>query len=211
MNIVIKKASIISSLFLKYEFEQKDADVKNDIKTKSDAPIHNDLRNAFRAFIPHFVKLTELIPDEDLIRSAIDEPEAYLLDKETSVSVEFFKYFVHEVIIDNKKGNNLLTLVGTKTLTDGEVIGIDCPLVDLDGTYYPYAKQLNNAVDTLKEEVLAYMQGKYGEGNQLEMFGEDDETEVDDDTSAAEVTMKVVKDRNSKKQVVAEEKSAFVG
>lgn len=211
MNIVIKKASIISSLFLKYEFEQKDADVKNDIRTKSDAPIHDDLRNAFRAFIPHFVKLTELIPDEALVEDAIKRPQLHVVDRENAVSDVFFNFSVHEVIFDNKKGNNFLTIVGNKILSSGDVISIECPLVDLDSSYYTYVEELKVVVENLKEEVLAYMQGKYGVGNQLEMFADEDENELDDDALAAEVTMKVVKGNNSKKQVVAEEKSAFVG
>jgi hypothetical protein len=90
-------------------------------------------------------------------------------------------------------------------------ISIDIPIVDLDSSSYIYCSQLNDVIDNIKEEVLAYMQGKYGAGNQLEMFADDEENEVDDDALAAEVTMKVVKDRKSKKQVAAEEKSAFVG
>jgi hypothetical protein len=211
MNITIKKAGIISSMFLKYEFEQQDSDVKNDIKTKSDAPIHDDLRNAYKLLTPHFVKLCELCNDEALIEDAIKRPELHLFDRENAVSDEFFKYNVHEISIENKKGLNLLTMYGTKNLSTHETISIDIPIVDLDGSSYIYCSQLNDVIDNIKEEVLAYMQGKYGAGNQLEMFADDEENEVDDDALAAEVTMKVVKDRKSKKQVAAEEKSAFVG
>lgn len=52
MQITVKKAAIVGSLFLKYDFEQTDSNVKNAITTKSDAPIHDDLRNAFRLLIP---------------------------------------------------------------------------------------------------------------------------------------------------------------
>ena len=36
MNIIIKKAAIRSGLFLNYEFEQRDTDVNNTIKTQKD-------------------------------------------------------------------------------------------------------------------------------------------------------------------------------
>lgn len=202
MNIVIKKAKIKNSLFLYYEFDQVDVDVKNENKTNSNAPIHEDLRNAFKGLIPHLVALCELHHDVDLIESAIERPESYVQDPETSASNEFFKFTVNEVSFDYKSGNNIVSISGNKLLTSLEDIGIDCPPVDLNSSKYPYLSQLIDALEVLKSQVLAYMQGKYGEGHQVSMF--DMEEEIDDDGQDA--TLKVVK---GSKKAKAKANAAF--
>lgn len=176
MNIVIKKAAIRNSIFLTYEFDQHDADVKNGIKTSSDAPIHDDLRAAFRALIPHFAFICEEITNEDLVKAAIERPESYLEDRENSASLDFFKFYVNEFSIMDKKGLNFVTISGNKQLTDGDVVSFSAPAIDLDGGNYKFMYELKEAVEVLKREVLAYMQGKQAPKAQLEMFEGDEES-----------------------------------
>lgn len=176
MNIVIKKAAIRNSIFLTYEFDQHDADVKNGIRTSSDAPIHDDLRTAFRALIPHFAFICEEITNEDLVQAAIERPESYLEDRENSASLDFFKFYVNEFSINDKKGLNFVTISGNKLLTDGEVVSFSAPAIDLDGGSYKFTYELKEAVEILKREVLAYMQGKQAPKAQLEMFEGDEES-----------------------------------
>ena len=59
MQIEIKKAKIKNRIFLAYEYIQKDHDVENKNSTSSDAPIHDDLQNAFNELIPHLVLICE--------------------------------------------------------------------------------------------------------------------------------------------------------
>lgn len=177
MNIVIKKAGIRNSIFLSYEFEQKDADVNNTIKTSSDAPIHDDLRAAFRALIPHFAFICEEITNEDLVQAAIERPESYLEDRENSASLDFFKFYVNELSIMDKKGLNFVTISGNKQLTNGDIVSFSAPAIDLDGGSYKFTYELNQAVEVLKIEVLAYMQGKQAPKAQLEMFPGDEEAD----------------------------------
>ena len=197
MNIVIKKAGIRNSIFLSYEFEQKDADVNNTIKTSSDAPIHDDLRAAFRALIPHFAFICEEITNEDLVQAAIERPESYLEDRENSASLDFFKFYVNELSIMDKKGLNFVTISGNKQLTNGDIVSFSAPAIDLDGGSYKFTYELNQAVEVLKIEVLAYMQGKQAPKAQLEMFPGDEEA---DDAFGDAPEVKTTK--ASKKKVV---------
>ena len=197
MNIVIKKAGIRNSIFLSYEFEQKDADVNNTIKTSSDAPIHDDLRAAFRALIPHFAFICEEITNEDLVQAAIERPESYLEDRENSVCLDFFKFYVQEFSILDKKGLNFVTISGNKQLTNGDIVSFSAPAIDLDGGSYKFTYELNQAVEVLKVEVLAYMQGKQAPKAQLEMFSGDEE--ADDAFGDAQ---EVKKTNTSRKKVV---------
>lgn len=195
MNIVIKNAAIRSSLFLSYEFEQKDLDVNNTIKTSSDAPIHDDLRNAFRALIPHFAFICEEITDESLVEKVIGDPEMYLADRETAPTDVFFKFMVQSISILDKKGLNFITISGSKQLTTLDSISFSAPAIDLDGGSYKFRIELADAVDVLKKEVLAYMQGKQAPKTQMEMFASEEEDEDSEKT-----TMTVVKSPRVKKE-----------
>lgn len=177
MNVTIKKASLRGSLFLDYNFEQQDADVKNLIKTSSDAPIHDDLRNAFRALIPHFAFICEEVKDEVLTKKAIDNPEIYLHERELAPDDTFFKFRVAEFALEEKKGFEYLTLFGCKSLATFQEVCFSSPKIDMEDTNYPFSYELKQAIEVCKVEVLAYMQGKQAPKTQLEMFSEEEEEE----------------------------------
>ena len=179
MNITIKKASIRGSLFLNYEFEQTDLGVKNNIKTNSDAPIHDDLRNAFRTLIPHYAFICEEIKNKSLVTKALKEPELYLLDREVAPDDSFFKYRVYGFNIKENKGFESVEISGSKQLDNHEEISFSTYDVDLADSEYPFLSELNDAIEHLKGEVLAYMQGKSAPKAQMEMFGDEDGMEED--------------------------------
>lgn len=177
MKIVIKKAAIKGSLFLSYEFEQQDVDVNNLIKTSSDAPIHDDLRVAFRKLIPHFAFICEEITDEKLVKKAIKNPDSYLIDIDTAPSDVFFKFRVSAFSIVEKDGDETVFINGSKRLETNKEISFSTPGISLHDDDYPLVSELNEAIEELKEEVLAYMQGKSAPKAQLEMFGGSEEEE----------------------------------
>ncbi len=180
MEILIKKAGVTSGLFLTYEFEQTDSNVKNINKTKSDLPIHDDLRKAFRALIPHFVFICEEITDEELILKAINNYDEYLEDKETSLYPEFFKYYVSDFTLAGKGDNIKLRISGAKSLESFESISFTAPEIILDSTKYKFVEDLKDAVEVLKHEVIAYMEGKHAPKAQMEMFPEEEEYEEEE-------------------------------
>lgn len=172
MNVSIKKATIRGSLFLNFEFDQTDGDVKNNIKTSCDAPIHDDLRLKFRQLIPFFCHITEEITDEKVIADAIKSPEDYVFDFENAKSQVFFKYRVFEFSIKESKGFETLTLSGSKQLQNHQEITFSTPPIDLESSD-KYMSDLRGVIEELKAEVLAYMQGKQAPKAQLDMFGSD--------------------------------------
>ena len=64
MNITIKQANIKNSLFLSYKYDQFVKSTKKSASESSDAPIHDDLRNAFSALIPHFAFICERLKNQ---------------------------------------------------------------------------------------------------------------------------------------------------
>ena len=177
MEIVITRAGIVSSLFLSYDFEQTDLNAKHNNKTTSDAPIHDDLRQAFRALIPHFVFMCEEINDEKIIADAIENPEDYLKDEESSKYPAFLKYYVSEFTLQGKGDATKLKIFGSKRLEDFKSISWTAPEIFLDNSKYKFHSELLDAVDVLKAEVIAYMEGKQAPNAQLEMFGGGEEEE----------------------------------
>lgn len=175
MQIVIKKAAIKGSLFLSYEFEQTDFDVTNLIKTSSDAPIHDDLRKVFRKLIPHFTFICEEITDEETIQKAIDFPDIYIMDSETTPEPKFFKYRVSQFSIVEKDGDTVIHLSGSKQLETMKEISFSAPGVSIEENDYKFRSELSELIEELRKEVLAYMQGKTAPKAQLEMFSEEDE------------------------------------
>jgi hypothetical protein len=215
MNIVIKKASIRNGLFLNYEFEQKDTDVNNTIKTQSDAPIHEDLHKGFRKLIPHFALITEEISVE-LAKMAIDDPEEYLFKPfEEAIEPHLYKFHVNEFSVLDKKGLNFVSLSRSKTLATKDSISFSTYLVDLDNlTDYKFVQELSYLVDELKREVLLYMEGKQAPRKQLEMFSEEDQedqegVELTITTSGKDGKTKKIKTTSKSLKKASENISAF--
>jgi len=175
MSLAVKNAAIKSSLFLDYAFERQDGEIKNTIVTKSDAPIHEDLRNAFRALIPHFCFISEQIRDEKLVSQCIDNISDYIGDRDSVISEDFLKYNVSSFAM-SKSGEGV-TITGSRQLDTFEEIGWSTPLIKFESEY-KFASALEMAIETLKEEVQHYMSGKQAAKAQLDMFevGAEEET-----------------------------------
>src|SRR5690606_346163 len=146
------------------------------------------LRIAFRKLIPHFAFICEEIKDEKLVKKAIESPKDYLMDRESSKDESFFKYSVYQfAITDKKDAGEYISISGSKQLESLEEIVFTTPSISLIDADYKFIEELNESIDELKKEVLAYMQGKQAPKTQLEMFGseEDDFDDFDDQMKEA--------------------------
>lgn len=181
MNVTIKSAEIVNSLFLKYSFDQSSLQSNDSLNVNSDAPIHDDLRNAFRQLIPHYTFICEEVKDEELVAAALDRPESYLEDKENAASEVFFNYRVIGFSTKTAKGIELLTINGAKRLTNGDEIYFSTPTLFLESADYTFSENLQTTIGKLKSEVQAYMEGKQAPKAQTEMFAEDDQTGPEED------------------------------
>lgn len=162
MNILVKKASLRSGIMLNYSYFMTDGDVKNSISISSDAPVHDDLKNAFRNMIPFFAHVCEEITKEKLVKAAIEDPEEHLEKKEDDPEGKeypFLKYRVNGYELGGKDDGESIRLSGEKWLDSGDWISFTTPSMRLDSDY-KFVAELTSAVDVLKNEVYAYMQGK---------------------------------------------------
>ena len=223
-EIRIISGEIKNGLFLKYSFKKKLVDAKDRIfndtmNGKSDKPIHEDLKKAFKQLIPHYILICKqedhdskeeffqhIIEDmeniyqwpgsdfkkisEDRINKENDDPNSMIAN-----------YRVPMFLIEGYEEEEGVVLNGTRTLSkrDGvDSISFPSPFIKWSDSKYPYIHELRIAVEECQKEVLAYYNGKCAPPRQLEMQFEDEEGNMEV-TASGEITSKEVKVKKSAK------------
>ena len=151
MEITIKNASIKRVLFLKYGYDHFVNNAKFTHSSSGDAPIHDDLRDAFANLTPHFAFICEEI-NESTCRQAINDiAKGVVQDAETD---PLGKYHVAGFTLG--KDSESVTISGNKTLKSGKSLNISTPPQQWDDTDYPFMAELIESVDLLKSEAVSY-------------------------------------------------------
>lgn len=174
MNITIKKASIKNRLFLAYSYEQMVSNRTDSVSTSSDAPIHDDLRTAFNALIPHFAFICEEIT-ENVCREQINNYEQGIVYSDPLAN-PLKKYTVKGFSIGGSGDSEGVTISGNKMLESGKIISFNTPFMKWSDEY-SFANELINSVDLLKSEVYEYLEGKQAPKAQQSMTFQQDEEE----------------------------------
>lgn len=172
-KIEIKKAGIRNIIFLAYEYNLEDNGISAKNKTQSTAPIHEDLKSAFEKLIPHFILLTEELP-EDKIKGIIEN------DLQLPEDIER-KYQVTDFELGGSEDAQTIKITGYKVLSNDKSVSFSTPSQKLhedrtDG--YKYDNFLREALDVLIQEVHEYMDGKQAprsEVGKLDFGDEDDD------------------------------------
>lgn len=172
MEITIKKASIKKVLFLAYGYDHFVNSTKFSHNSSSDAPIHDDLREAFQNLIPHFAFICEEI-NESVCRQAINDIKkgiVYDLGMDP-----LYKYDVTGFTLG--KDSEGVTISGNKSLESGKSININTPFIKWEDVDYPFMKELLESVDLLKSEVYEYIEGKRApiKHQTIDMFEQENE------------------------------------
>jgi hypothetical protein len=174
MEITIKNASIKRVLFLKYGYDHFVNNEKFTHSSSGDAPIHDDLREAFQNLIPHFAFICEEI-NESTCRQAINDiAKGIIQDFEAD---PLNKYDVNGFGLG--KDSDGVTISGSKRLGTGKLININTPFQAWDDAEYPFMSELLESVDLLKSEVCEYIEGKRApkEHQTINMFEQSDDEE----------------------------------
>ncbi|WP_234110173.1 hypothetical protein [Chryseobacterium sp. R2A-55] len=167
-NIEIKKAKIKNGIFLAYEYLEKTDNYENKISTSSDAPIHDDLRESFKALVPHFALLTE-----ETTKKTFDS-----CIKSGKIHDSLGKFEVTGFTIGGNGDTEGVVISGHKVLESGNKVNFSTPFQMFDDSEnYDYATELLEAVEQLKNEVYEYMEGKQAPKMVVGTldFGEEDE------------------------------------
>ena len=187
MEITVKNAKIKKVLFLQYGYDHFVNNTKVSNSSSSDAPIHDDLREAFESLTPHFAFICEEI-SESTCRTAINDfKKGIIQDAETD---PLRKYDVSGFTLG--KDSEGVTISGSKALDSRKSININTPFVEFDDHEYPFLQELIEAIDILKSEVYEYIEGKRApmKHQTIDMFeNKDDEDNSDTQNHFADVEM----------------------
>lgn len=156
-NIEIIGADLKSDMFLNVNYEVKDLNRKTKRTDKCDAPIHEDLRNAFNKLIPHYLLLTETKKKPELVKD---------IDLEKEVPEHLLKMFkITGFSLEDKSGEVSVQISGYRKLKNGKRVAFQTPKTNR-GTKddeYEFYNKLMQCIDDLKEEVFEYIDGKQAE------------------------------------------------
>tara|TARA_R110002012_G_scaffold190633_1_gene358223 strand:- start:31282 stop:31920 length:639 start_codon:yes stop_codon:yes gene_type:complete len=184
MEIHINSAEIRSRLFLKWTYEKHEPGRKDNLSASSDAPIHEDLHNAFQSLLPHLLLLTEQKNKPEVVKQMdlnLELPEDIMN-----------KFKVTGFSTDEKNGEVYVKITGIRHLNTGKNLALTMPSTGRGSkeNEYEFYDKMIEAVDRIKSEVVQFMDGKQSERAQPEIgFGDDDvdEFEPEEVESAANV------------------------
>lgn len=172
MSIEIRKAGIRSGIFLAYEYNLEEAGVSAKNKTQSTAPIHEDLENAFKKLIPHFILLTEEL--------AVEKLEDVIINGDLIPEDIERKYSVQEFAFGGTEDSKTVVISGYKVLSNDKTVSFSTPSQKLyeDRDGYKFDENLRDTLDLLIEEVHQYMDGKSAPRNEVGSFDFDNEDDA---------------------------------
>lgn len=174
MEIHVKSAEIRSRLFLKWSYEDHQPGRKDSLSANSDAPIHEDLHDAFQALLPHLLLLTEQKQKPDVVKQ---------LDLDKPLPEEITKKFkVTGFSTEEKNGEIFVKITGVRHLNTGKNLALTMPSTGRGSkdNEYEFFDKMIDAVETIKAEVVAFMDGKQAERAQPEIGFDDEEFEPEE-------------------------------
>lgn len=174
MKIEIKKATIKSSIYLAYNYTQTEDNFENQISTKSDAPIHDDLRRAFMSLTPFLAYICEGIDKNKLekITSAMKLEWSLTegnLNYDEDLHEFFKKYQTEGFEISGSGEKEGVKIIGSKLLNTMKTISLITPKQNYYDDDFDYGNDLAEVVETCRMEVYEYFKGKQAPNQQTEM------------------------------------------
>ena len=165
-KIEITSATLKGRYSLDYAYKQVGDSETNNIKVSCDAPVHNDLRNAFAELVPHLAFICEEATEQEVINLITNGIPEFSEGEE--VSPILMKYQVNSFKIAGD--GDTVQLYGTKLLEIGETISIATPRIKLTENKYKFVPELSQAVEQCRVEVNEYLGGKHDPNRQTDMF-----------------------------------------
>ncbi len=185
-QITINKAKIKDNLFLTAEYSEVISAGTKSISEDFTAPVHDDLKRAFKKLTIHLLLLTGQVfsdTDETGLPATFDKDRTlHLYDPEG----EFFFNEAGWNIIDNTYCSGFtiggngdsegVTLIGRRTLGNGKILNLVSPFQKWEGDSYNYAwlGELSEIISECRGEVHLYLfDGKHQPDTQLSLFYEE--------------------------------------
>ncbi len=186
-SITIKKAKIKNNLFLEVEYSEKQKDGTNTVKKDCTAPVHDDLKLAFKKLVPHLAVVcgqTHIASGKSATSVAIAFPEEELkwqLDPDENFAFTLggwelvSKHFIVGFSIGGSGDSEGVTLTGYRELKNEKVLNLVSPFTKWDDDY-ELASELGEVIEECKSEVKKYLfEGKHQPDVQGDLFAQEDQ------------------------------------
>jgi hypothetical protein len=159
-NIHIKTAKIKKDLFLYVEYTEKMKDGDKNAKEDREAPIHEDLKVAFRKLDEHLCRISEQFNQRG--------------------EMDGFNVNCQGFTIGGSGDNEGVTLSGYRGLDSTKYLNLNSPFTKWADDY-AYMSELSQAIEECKHEVKMYLfEGKHAPDAQLTMEFPEGEEEGND-------------------------------
>lgn len=192
-QITINKAKIKDNLFLTAEYSEVISAGTKSISEDFTAPVHDDLKKAFKKLTIHLALLTgQVLTDFDNgIEATFDtervlslyDPEADFKFSESGWNIIDNTYCSGFTIGGNGDSEGV-TLVGRRLLANGKTLNLVSPFQKWEGDNYNYSwiSELSEIISECRGEVHLYLfEGKHQPDTQLSLFDEPETVKPADD------------------------------
>ncbi len=153
-SVEITKAQIKDGLFLNVSYSESTASGSNEVSKKCTAPIHDDLRDAFKKLDDHLATIC----------GQYDEAGSIDVD---NVSCRGFA-------VGGSGDHQGVTLIGTRSLTDEKIVNLTSPFTKWSDDYGQIAR-LRTIVNNCSRECKLYLfEGKQKPQDQKSLFDDQD-------------------------------------
>ncbi len=188
-NVTITGGHIKDDMFCHYSYSKEVAKGITDKATiKSQRPIHDDMKAAFRKLNPHLAVICEEVHNLEIgdIDKMPVRPENMPLDEwEKSlegIDKKLYAFVVSGIQYDGSGENEGVILIGKKTLSTGDSVQLTTPKIVWEASSYFFINELRVAARDLADEIMLYMDGKQApRAIQTEMEFPVEEGEEDED------------------------------
>lgn len=161
-KIIITKAKILKGDKVEIDYNQinsQDATPAEISDKRKDKP-HKDLRDAFNKLIIHAVLIAEFMPKSNVIAEDFENYKK-LYEKYFPI-LKDYNVSGFSIVGDNEG----VIITAQRTLTSGKVMGFNTPIerFEDEGEYaYQFIDHLIEVIDTCKDELREYLNGKVSE------------------------------------------------
>lgn len=185
-QIEIKSGTLKDNMFCHYGYDHTVAiNTTDSVTRKSQIPVHDDLKAAFRDLNVHLAIVCEEIHPDDI--GDIDhlpelDPDPDMTEEDQDpMAVKLSRFTVSSFKVVGNGENEGVILTGQKRLSTNDYVKLETPVTKWQSDY-AFVNELHVAVFNTVEEIEQYMNGKQAPQRQTEMnFGDGNEDEGDED------------------------------
>lgn len=159
----IRAGSIKKDIFCHFAYDHNLAPtITNEIEVKSEIPVHDDMRIAFKQLAPHLAMIFGGLTLEEV--NDID-----MEDQEDENLIRLRKFEVSSFYLDKYDELEAVILIGTEELPTG-IAFLTTPAIQFVNSKYEHAAALRASIDDALFEIEEYLHGrKRADDKQLKM------------------------------------------